>query len=116
VGQLSRNWSGLAFVPWRDFYRIRGEIPGDVPPESIRRLKKLLGDIGIANLPNSPDYDPATRAAVMAFQRRYGIEPDGIVGPATKIVLYNALDTLTTPGLATGSDSLASVDAQGGTQ
>lgn len=35
------------------------------------------------------DFGPRTREAVLAFQKAYGLDPDGIVGPETWNVLYN---------------------------
>lgn len=41
-------------------------------------------------------FGPATDAAVIAFQRRYGLEPDGIAGPNTWAALLSAPGELTT--------------------
>ncbi|MCS6812301.1 MAG: peptidoglycan-binding protein [Cyanobacteria bacterium] len=51
--------------------------------EAVERLQQRLRARGF--LQSFPDgvFGPNTEAAVKAAQRRYGLEPDGIVGPAT---------------------------------
>jgi peptidoglycan hydrolase-like protein with peptidoglycan-binding domain len=44
------------------------------------------------HLPVDRVYGPATRQAVKRFQRRHGLQPDGIVGPATWTALKRARD------------------------
>ncbi|HEX6630859.1 MAG TPA: L,D-transpeptidase family protein [Gemmatimonadaceae bacterium] len=57
----------------------------------LRRLLAALGDLSAtARAPDSAAdtlYDAALVDAVMAFQRRHGLEPDGIIGPATSAQL-----------------------------
>ena len=65
----------------------------DVP--ALRRLLGALGDLpsGAAEAGADADrYDEALVAAVVVFQRRHGLEPDGVVGPATLAQLRVPLD------------------------
>ena len=55
---------------------------------------ELNMDIG-TNLAVDDDFGPATRAAVIAYQKSMGLTPDGIVGPETKgaLDISNSVDT-----------------------
>jgi peptidoglycan hydrolase-like protein with peptidoglycan-binding domain len=55
--------------------------------------------MGFSHIEISGIYDPATRWAVQAIQARHGIPVDGVVGPLTKIVLYNEKSSLPIPHL-----------------
>lgn len=48
----------------------------------VRELQGLLNRSGAA-LKTDGDYGPATKDAVLVFQRKNGLTPDGIVGPET---------------------------------
>jgi len=52
---------------------------------TLQRLLVTLGDLP-ADVPiASPGiYDDVTRAAVVRFQQRHGLDPDGVIGPATR--------------------------------
>ena len=97
--QVVKYWSGDAVVFWKNFYHYRGTIPIDAPGESVITLKLHLRDMGFSHIEISGTYDPATRWAVQAIQARHGIPVDGVVGPLTKIVLYNEKSSLPIPHL-----------------
>lgn len=94
---LAARWNGEAFVVWKNFLNYEGTIPAGATRESIVTLKMLLQDIGFQNIEITPYYDESVRDAVVAVQKRNGIAVDGIVGPVTKIVLYNEKPDLGIP-------------------
>ncbi|MBW2571773.1 MAG: AAA family ATPase [Deltaproteobacteria bacterium] len=87
--ELEAHWSGVAYIPWKNFLSLKGTIPLDSPNESIITLKMLLRDIGFKNVEISPSYDDKTQLAIKKIQRKYGLHIDGAVGSTTKIALYN---------------------------
>jgi general secretion pathway protein A len=89
ANELEAHWSGVAFIPWKNFLSLKGTIPLESPNESIITLKMLLRDIGFKDVEISPFYDVNTQEAVKKIQRKYGLHVDGAVGSTTKIALYN---------------------------
>ncbi len=51
----------------------------------VARLQRRLGVAADSN------FGPATRAAVIAYQRAQGLVPDGLVGPETQLLLNGGL-------------------------
>lgn len=96
---LESYWSGVAYIPWKNFFALTGTIPLDSPNDSIITLKMLLQDIGFNEVEISPDYDEQTRQAVKQIQKKHGITVDALVGPLTKMVLYNEKKSLEVPHL-----------------
>ncbi|MCU0561627.1 MAG: AAA family ATPase [Desulfobacterales bacterium] len=86
--EVNDAWSGVAYLPWKNFLSLAGTIPGNAPADSVLALKMLLQESGHAGIAMTPDYDSAAQRAVEALQTKYGIQVDGTVGPLTKIVLY----------------------------
>lgn len=95
--ELQPHWSGVAYILWRDFLGCKGTIPFDAPNESIVILKMLMHEIGFHGLDINPVYDEQTKEAVKNLQKKHGIGVDGIVGPLTKIILYNEKRSLRIP-------------------
>jgi len=62
-------------------------------------LKKHLKNIGFDNITDNSDYDAYTRRAIQTIQRQNGLNPDGLVGPMTKIILYNQSESWKIPHL-----------------
>jgi general secretion pathway protein A len=87
--EMLSYWNGNAYIPWKNFFDYRGDIPIDAPKESVFTLKMLLLDIGFKEIKLDHTYDDFTKETVKKIQEKHGIEVDGIVGPQTKIVIYN---------------------------
>lgn len=98
---IAPYWTGDAFIPWKNFFSIGGKIPYDPPNESLITLKLLLRDIGYNDIKLAPKYDSATRMAVMDIQLKHDLPVDGVVGPMTKIALYNEKREIGIPFLNT---------------
>lgn len=99
AGEVQQSWSGVAYIPWKNFLSIEGTIPGSAPPDSVVALKMLLRDLGHRNLPLSREFDSATQKTVEQIQGKYGLPVDGVVGPLTKIVLYREGKSFEVPRL-----------------
>jgi general secretion pathway protein A len=94
---LKSYWGGVAYIPWKNFLSLTGDIPLDSPKDSIITLKMLMRDIGFSDIDMSPLYDKLTRKAITEIQKKSGIKVDGVVGPLTKIILYNEMGSLKIP-------------------
>jgi general secretion pathway protein A len=99
VQSLRASWTGIAYIPWKDFMSLSGTIPGNAGKEAVITLKLLLRDIGYNDIDISPEYDGNTRNTITQIQRQYGLTVDGVVGSMTKIALYKEKKTLEIPSL-----------------
>ncbi len=95
--KLESFWSGVAYIPWKNFLNYVGTIPRNAPRDSIITLKMFMKGIGFNEIEISPHYDKQTREAVKEVQGRHGLLADGKVGPLTKIILYNEKKSLKIP-------------------
>ncbi len=84
-----QQWTGVAYVLWKNFLGCVGPIPGSAPEESILSLKMLLRDIGFDTVDINAVYDKETEKIVKTIQKKYGVKADGKVSDLTKIVIYN---------------------------
>jgi general secretion pathway protein A len=96
------NGLGLRMVmlPWIDFASI-GYIaaPGEYG-ENVRRLQFLLGLNGCTNTPTNGRYDAQSIQCVKDFQLKHGLVVDGLVGPRTLILLYQAAGAYNMPRMS----------------
>ena len=99
INEINFSWSGIAYLPWKNFLSIWGTIPTRASKDSIITLKLLLNDLGFDNVAMNEEYDRWTRSAVEKVQAKYGIPVDGYVGPLTKIILYREKNTFDMPHL-----------------
>ena len=99
IHEINYTWSGIAYLPWKNFLSIWGTIPLRASKDSIITLKLLLIELGFGNVAMNDEYDRWTRGAVEEVQAKYGIPVDGFVGPLTKIILYREKNTFDMPYL-----------------
>lgn len=98
--QLTAYWSGAAYVVWKDFLNLPGILAPRYSSDAVLTLKMFMHDLGYQEIEITPTYDEKTAKAVKQIQRKHEIPVDGVVGPLTKIVLYNEKSTLNIPRLA----------------
>ncbi len=103
--ELESFWSGVAYIPWKNFLSLTGTIPIDSPKDSITSLKILLRDIGFKEVEINSFYDDKTRQAVKEIQKKYGLHIDGTVGSTTKIALYNEQKVFKQPRIVNAASS-----------
>lgn len=99
-GEIDFYWSGVAYVPWKNYLSINGTIPKQAFGDSVLALKLLLRDLGFDRISIDTEYDSRTRDVVERLQDKYGIPVDGFVGPLTKIILYREKQAYSMPQIA----------------
>jgi general secretion pathway protein A len=102
---LKSGWK-WAYIPWKDFAGISGTIPRDASGETILTIKMLLRKMGFSEVPLTADYGNLTKGVVEQIQNRGGIPVDGLVGPATKIIIYNNLEQYIAPRIGATAKTL----------
>ncbi|NWG01250.1 MAG: AAA family ATPase [Syntrophaceae bacterium] len=97
--ELEKNWSGQGFVLWRDFLNLLPSPSFESKGEHIKKLQSLLKEAGAYGKSLTGVFDSDTLVAIKQFQLSKGIEPDGIVGGQTLMVLYHSVDRFGAPKL-----------------
>ncbi len=98
--ELTRFWDGELFVIWKDFLNFSDIIPLNASANAILSLKMHLKEIGYDNITMNGTYDDAALGVIKDVQKENGLTVDGVVGPLTKIVLYNQKGDLSIPHIA----------------
>lgn len=82
---------------------------------AVSELQQALADAGFDPGPIDGDFGPQTRAAVMAFQQRNGLDVDGVVGPQTWGALRGAAPAApAAPAPTSGPQPTLSIGSRGG--
>lgn len=100
LSELESYWSGIAYIPYKNFLGFSDKITLSSKNDSIITLKMLLHDLGYKEIEISPFYDLKTQKVVKKIQEKNGIPVDAIIGPLTKIVLCNEKTTLNIPHIS----------------
>jgi len=98
-GVLLRFWSGEAFIVWKNFSGLDDTINEHSGAEAVKGLQMLLLELSYTDTVSSGKYDEKTQELVKGIQTKNGLNADGIVGPLTKIVLYNENPGFSKPSL-----------------
>jgi general secretion pathway protein A len=98
--RLMPYWSRVAYVMWKDFLGSPGVIASNSPGESVVALKLFMHDVGYRDIEMNLAYDLKTLETVKEIQKAHGLQADGVVGPLTKMVLFNEKPSLRIPHIA----------------
>lgn len=88
---IQKYWSGKGLIIWKDFENLSYNIKEKDKGPMVYWLQGGLEKLGFFKAPKSSFYGNLTLKSVMEFQKRYNFEPDGVVGPEMKIMLYKLL-------------------------
>jgi general secretion pathway protein A len=105
--EVASRWAGRAYVVWEDVFNSAGVISPTSPRDAIGRLQVFLKTIGFSGVAENKIYDGPTRRAVIAVQRKYGLEDDGLVGPFTKIAMLHEQTAFPVPRLKANQPAVA---------
>jgi general secretion pathway protein A len=94
------TWNGRFHILWKNYFNYTGVVPINSPGDVIFSIKEHLKALGFPVGEMDTTYDIVTRETIKRIQARHGLEVDGMVGPQTKIVLYNDDKTLDIPRLS----------------
>lgn len=96
---LEQCWTGRALVAWKNPLGFPVRLLPGSSGKNVRDLQGLLAQAGAYAGRMTGRYDRQTVSAVWEFQSGRGLEPDGIAGQQTLILLYRAADRAASPGL-----------------
>lgn len=105
-GVLNEHWLGRGHLFWRDFKQLGPRLSVGSVGDQVQRLHTLLSALRAFTDSETPVagqetvFSQHTRNAVVRLQQAHDLIPDGVVGPLTMILLYNALPTYTHPRLS----------------
>jgi len=99
MGVLEPLWYGTAYALWRDVWGGRRYLAKGMKGGTVEDLQSSLKDLGYYRQKPSGVFDQKTADAVGAFQRDHFLDEDGILGPQTRIVIYQALKRFQMPTL-----------------
>lgn len=100
--EVEKHWSGQGFLLWKDPLNLLTRISSGSAGSHIKRLQGLLKEAGAYSRPLTGVYDADTLSAIKEFQSSMGVNPDGIVGGQTLMVLYRSIDRFKVPRLTGG--------------
>ncbi len=100
--EVEKHWSGQGFLLWKDPLNLLTRISSGSAGSHIKGLQGLLKEAGAYSRPLTGVYDADTLSAIKEFQSSMGVNPDGIVGGQTLMVLYRSIDRFKVPRLTVG--------------
>ena len=102
---LSIRWMGDYLVLWKQPDFFTRPISVGVNGNDVVAIRKLLALAGFADSPQdsegrgSPFFGTTLQAQAMAFQRSFGLLPDGIIGPETLLRITGVVGDINGPSI-----------------
>jgi len=97
--ELDSVWSGRSYLLWKNYLNIPPRLRDGAAGEATGRLQSLLKQAGVYHGSLTGAFDQATVAAIKSFQVDRGIEPDGLAGNQTLLLLYRSAGAFYSPAL-----------------
>ncbi|MDH5762030.1 MAG: AAA family ATPase [Nitrospinota bacterium] len=95
-------WTHKAWVPWKNFEELPGEMKTGYKGDSAKWLQQQLSLLGYYKDQPDPKYGQRTADAVAKFQRYHNLKDHGRLDTETQMILYNRLPSYDAPKLTGG--------------
>jgi general secretion pathway protein A len=102
LDEIEARWQGGAFVVWREFEPTPNVIGPGSDARAVTWVQEALAGLGLYAGTPTGRFDARTAQGVRTLQLTRQLDPDGAVGPQTKMVLYDMLDRYAVPRLSEG--------------
>ena len=96
---VEEYWDGLAWVVWNPYLDIPDVISEGARGDGVLWLQQALARLGYLDAHVAGVFDDSTLRGVARFQGQHAVEPDGVVGPRTQMLIYAALEEFAPPQL-----------------
>jgi peptidoglycan hydrolase-like protein with peptidoglycan-binding domain len=100
ASELELQWEGEAWVIWDVAEGVPDVLIQGDAGSGVAWLQNALADLGYYGGAASGFFDGATRAGVVALQLDRDLNPDGVVGPRTQMILYALMESHEVPRLS----------------
>jgi general secretion pathway protein A len=91
--------NGPIHIYWKNAIGFDELITAWSPAKQVGSIKNLLRRSGYERVDSEPEFDQETEQAILDFQSRHSLEPDGLIGPLTKILLIQEAGIIQHPRL-----------------
>ena len=96
---VEQYWDGLAWVVWNPYLDIPDVIAEGARGDDVVWLQQALTRLGYLGAHVPGVFDASTLRGVARFQGQNSVEPDGVAGPRTQMLIYAALEEFAPPQL-----------------
>lgn len=96
---LSVYWTGRAYIPWRNSYKLPYIVNRSTDAATVRTLQKMLIQTGNYQGKTDGIGGKSTIAAIKSFQTSRELKVDGKLGAHTLLLLYRTNGNSSIPGL-----------------
>ena len=103
IDEVSEMWFGQFMLIWRPPNGVAEAIIPGTQNENVRWLRESLAALDSSYQPTAEAtdfFDPELEQQLMAFQRRHRLDPDGLAGQKTQIIINSLLAPSDTPRLS----------------
>lgn len=103
LAEVSEMWFGQFMLIWRPPNGVAEAIVPGTQNDNVRWLRQSLAALDSNYQPQTEEtdfFDADLEQQLMAFQRKHRLDPDGLAGQKTQIIINSLLDSDDTPRLS----------------
>ncbi|MBI3793215.1 MAG: AAA family ATPase [Nitrospinae bacterium] len=96
-----KNWTGDVLIFWRDFADAPDELRKGAFGDDVAKLQTNLKKLGYFTIGVNGTFGAKTERAIKRFQQENGLNPDGMAGETTRMMILGKLQDVKIPRIST---------------